>query len=84
VNVGPVVFDFKTSMAVQIFALHHYRRTSCDPFLWSEGMKTLDIMGRMLTQYGVNCTVQKNVVDNLNMGGKLLIMKNDQTGFRYN
>jgi hypothetical protein len=29
-----VVFDYKTSlkMAAQIFDLHDYRRTSCDPF----------------------------------------------------
>ena len=52
-----VVFDFKTSMAAQIFALHHYRRTSCDPFLLSEGMKTFEILGRMLAQYGLNCMV---------------------------
>jgi hypothetical protein len=31
--------------------------------LWSEGIKTSEIYGRMLAQYGKNCMAQKNLYE---------------------
>jgi hypothetical protein len=59
-------------MAAQIFDLHHYRRMSCDPLLWSEGMKTSEILGRRLGQYDENCMAQKNVVEKFKHGRNTL------------
>ena len=40
--------------------------------LWSESMKTSEILGRMLAQYGENCMVQKYVVEKFKHGKKTL------------
>ena len=45
-----------------------------------------EVYGRMLAQCGKCCMAQKNLykwVDRLNMGGQLLMMKNDQASHQH-
>jgi hypothetical protein len=83
-----VVFVFKSSskMVAPLSNCTLVEQRAVIHFLRSEDVVTSEIYRRMLVQYGEQCMAQKIYTSgwtDLNVGGQLLLMKNNQVGLQH-